>query len=274
VWVLADVYEADLARVRNGALVEITADALPGATLRGRVSFLDPTVRGETRTAAARIEVANPDLRLRPGMFVRVRIDTPLRQSVLAVPRSAVLDTGTQKLVYVAQGNGEFEARDVQLDQASDGFYPVLAGLKEGEQVVTRGAFMIDSQTRISGGMSGMFGDAKDYSRQGAGKPAATLHLVFDPPEPKGGQTVRITAHVTDSAGKPVAGAGVAVTFLMPAMPSMGMGETKADATLAWDGSQYKGTLTVPTSGTWIVAAVARQNGNVIAQQRTRVTAK
>jgi hypothetical protein len=140
--------------------------------------------------------------------------------------------------------------------------------------VVTRGAFMIDSQTRITGGMSGMFGGAKEYANPTPQAGATTLHLSFDPAEPRGGQPVGISGHLADAAGKPVEGAAVAVTFFMPAMPSMGMGEMKAEAELAWDGSQYRGELNVPMAGAWTVTATARKNGNVIAQQRTRVTAK
>ena len=274
VWVLADVYQGDVSRVPNGTAAEITTDALPGVKLHGHVSFLDPSVHGDTRTSAARIEVANPELRLRPGMFVRVRLSARNTGAVLAVPKTAVLDTGAWKLVYVARGNGEFEPREVQLGEAYDGYYPIVAGLEEGEQIVTRGAFMIDSQTRITGGMTGMFGGAKEYTDHVSQKPTATLHLTFDPTEPKSGNAVHIMAHLTDVTGKPVQAATVKVTFYMPPMPSMGMGEMKAETTLTWDGSAYTGQLNVPTSGTWTVTAVATQNENVIAQQRTRVTAE
>ena len=279
VWVLADVYQDELSRVHTGAAAEITTDALPGKTLQGRVSFLDPSVKPDTRTTSARIEVANPDLRLRPGMFVRVRLDVGRRAPILAVPRTAVLDTGTSKLVYVAKGSGEFEQRPVQLGEATDGYYPVLSGLNEGEQVVTRGAFMIDSQTRITGGMSGMFGGSKEYSNNApssaaAQKPAASLHLMFDPTDPKFGQTLHIMAHLTDAGGKAIEGAQVTVTFFMPAMPSMGMGEMKDDVNLTWDGSAYSSKYSVPMAGSWTVTAVARQNGEVIAKQRATVNAK
>jgi RND family efflux transporter MFP subunit len=280
VWVLADVYQDELSRIREGAAAEITTDALPGAKLHGRVSFLDPAVKPETRTTSARIEVANPELRLRPGMFVRVRLAAAQRAPVLAVPRTAVLDTGSDKLVYVAKSGGEFEQRTVQLGDATDGYYPVLSGLSEGEQVVTRGAFMIDSQTRITGGMSGMFGGSKEYSKDaspgGAApqNPAASLHLMVDPPEPRFGQAVNLTAHLIDASGKAIPGAEVTVTFFMPAMPAMGMGEMKEDVKLAWDGSAYSAKYSIPMASTWTVTAVARQNGAVIAQQRVRVNAK
>jgi Cu(I)/Ag(I) efflux system membrane fusion protein len=117
IWVKADVYQPDLPSVRTGQSVEITSDSLPGTTLHGRVGFLDTSINPQTRTASARIEVPNPSMRLRPGMFVQVRFAAPAGHDVLAIPRSAVLDTGMRKFVYVAKGNGEFEGRQVQLGQ-------------------------------------------------------------------------------------------------------------------------------------------------------------
>jgi len=166
VWIKADIYEADLPQVQVGQAVEITSDSLPGAMLRGQVGFLEPTVGPQTRTTAARIQVANPGMKLRPGMFVRARFAVPAGKSTVSVPRSAVLDTGTRKVVYVAKGSGVFEEREVQLGIAGDEYYPVLAGLDEGERVVTEGNFMLDSQTRITGGMSGMFGGSKEFNQQ------------------------------------------------------------------------------------------------------------
>src|SRR5205823_1467874 len=105
VWVMADVYESDLAEVREGRSVEITSQSLPGTKLRGQVGFVEPLVNPQTRTATARIQVANPGMRLRPGMFVQARFSIPSASPALTIPRSAVLDTGTRKLVYVAKAN-------------------------------------------------------------------------------------------------------------------------------------------------------------------------
>jgi membrane fusion protein, copper/silver efflux system len=134
IWVKADVYQPDLSAVHSGQSVEITSDSLPGATLHGRVGFLDTSINPQTRTASARIQVPNPSMRLRPGMFVQVKFAAPAGHDVLAIPRSAVLDTGMRKFVYVAKGNGEFEGRQVQIGPAGTDYYPVLAGLKEGER--------------------------------------------------------------------------------------------------------------------------------------------
>src|SRR5437868_1839602 len=136
IWVKADVYQPDLPSVRTGQSVEITSDSLPGTTLHGRVGFLDTSINPQTRTASVRIEVPNPSMRLRPGMFVQAKFAAPAGHDVLALPRSAVLDTGMRKFVYVSKGNGEFEGRQVQLGPAGTDYYPVLAGLKEGERIV------------------------------------------------------------------------------------------------------------------------------------------
>ena len=98
-----------------------------------------------------------------PGMFVRAKFISRGERDTLLVPRSAVLDTGTRKLVYVAKADGVFEAREVEVGAPSEDAYPVLRGVKEGEKVVTSGNFLIDSQTRLSGGMSGLFGGSKEY---------------------------------------------------------------------------------------------------------------
>src|SRR4029077_9586535 len=94
IWVRADVYQPYLPSVHTGQSVEITSDSLPGATLRGRVGFLDTSINPQTRTASAHIEVQTPSMRLRPGIFVQVKFAAPAGHDVLAVPRSAVLDTG------------------------------------------------------------------------------------------------------------------------------------------------------------------------------------
>src|SRR6202162_4604528 len=131
-----DVYQPDLPSVRTGQSVEITSDSLPGTTLHGRVGFLDTSINPQTRTASARIQVPNPSMRLRPGMFVQVKFAVPAGRGRRAIPRSAVLDTGMRQIVYVAKSNGEFEGRQVQLGTPGNDYYPVLAGLKDRKSVV------------------------------------------------------------------------------------------------------------------------------------------
>lgn len=152
-WVDADIYEKDLARVKEGQVAVVTTAAYPGRFFKGHVTRISATLDKQTRTASARIEVANPDGRLKPGMFANVRIDTG-RTRVLAVPWEAVQQEGKQTIVFVPQGADRFEERKVELGPQLAGFYPVRSGLKAGEAVVTRGSFELRSQAR-----KGTFGE-------------------------------------------------------------------------------------------------------------------
>ena len=282
IWVKADVYQPDLPSVRTGQSVEITSDSLPGTTLHGRVGFLDTSINPQTRTASARIQVPNPNMRLRPGMFVQVKFAGPAGHDVLAIPRSAVLDTGMRKFVYVAKSNGEFEGRQVQLGPAGTDYYPVLAGLKEGERVVSQGSFLIDSQTRITGGMTGMFGGSKEFDHaqadQGQTHALAVPQVKFtfrsDPQTPRGNSDATLHVTVLDASGKPVSDMQVKVTLIMPAMPAMGMGEMRAATDLTWKGSDYAGTIKVPTAGSWNVEVNASRNGQLLGSYHARLSAQ
>lgn len=282
VWVKADIYEADLAQVRVGQAVDVTAESQPGAKLRGRVGLLDPMVNAQTRTTAARIQVANPGMRLRPGMFVQARFALAAGENALAVPRSAVVDSGEHKLVYVAKGNGVFEARAVQLGAIAGDYYLVLTGLHTGERIVTEGNFLIDSQTRITGGMSGMFGGSKEFGQASASDSthpdAASWKVSFrsDPPTPKGESEATVYVSVQDTTGKPVSDAQVRVTLFMPAMPAMGMAEMRQTSTLTWKGSEstYAGNIKVPDSGTWTVTVEVTRGGHALTTYRTSLNAK
>lgn len=275
VWVKADVYESDLPQVRVGQAAEIAAEGLP-AKLRGRVDFIEPALNPQTRTVAVRIQVANPELRLRPAMFVNVRLGSSAAIEALAVPRSAVLDTGTRKVVYVARGGGVFEPRQVEVGAAAEEFYPVRSGLEEGERVVTHGSFLIDSQTRLSGGMAGMFGGSKEFSgKTPPGSTEAFKVVLRSVPDPAtGGAEAVFHVSVADPSGKAVGDAQVSVTLLMPAMPAMGMAEMRGSAELKWDGREYSGSMTVPTAGSWSVTVEVNRNGQRVAVYRTNLRAK
>jgi len=282
IWVKADVYQPDLPSVRTGQSVEITSDSLPGTTLHGRVGFLDTSINPQTRTASARIEVPNPAMRLRPGMFVQVKFAARAGLDVLAIPRSAVLDTGMRKIVYVTKGNGEFEGRQVQLGPAGTDYYPVLAGLKEGERIVSQGSFLIDSQTRITGGMTGMFGGSKEFDHgqadqgqaQASAVPQIKLTFRSDPQTPRGNSDATLHVTVLDASGKPVTDVQVKVTLIMPAMPAMGMGEMRATTDLTWKGTDYAGTIKVPTAGSWNVEVNASRNGQLLGSYHARLNSQ
>src|SRR6267142_421921 len=150
VWLLADVFEQDLAQIRPGQNAKITLQAYPGRVFDGRVAFVYPTVNAQTRTAKVRIEVPNPDLLLKTDMYATVGIAAPIESAtVLAVPDSAVLDTGTRQTVLVDRSEGRFEPRAVKLGARADGYVAVLDGVVEGEKVVVGANFLIDAESNL-----------------------------------------------------------------------------------------------------------------------------
>ena len=147
VWVVGDLYEQDFKTVTVGSQAAITTPAYPGLTLHGRVSYIDPRVDAQARTAKARVEVPNADGRLRLGMYVTVSFTTP-GVSAVVVPRSAVQAIGDRQVVFVSAGNGDgrFIQRQVRLGSPIGDNYSVLSGLKPGESVVTEGSFFLRAE--------------------------------------------------------------------------------------------------------------------------------
>lgn len=203
IWVLADIYEEDISWVKKGTTVQIMAIAFPDKIFTGTISFIDPYLNEKTRSVKIRIDISNPDGKLKPGMYVDTVIQAQLGENkeshytcpmhpevasnepgkcpecgmflekvehalTLAVPKSAVLDVGTRKLVYVYKGNGAYVSREVKLGPEAEAlvgnskgkYFPILEGLAEGETVVTRANFLLDSQTQLTGGAAGAYGGA------------------------------------------------------------------------------------------------------------------
>ncbi len=169
VWLYADIYEKDIASITPGQQVVVTSGAYPGETFTGQVTFINPVLDDATRTVKVRIAMANPLGKLKPNMFVNATLQIPLGDS-LVIPESAILDTGSRKIVFVAQSEDTFVKRDVVTGQSADGYVQVLSGLQQGETVVTAATFLIDSQTKL-----GSFGSHAGHGGGGAASaPAAT----------------------------------------------------------------------------------------------------
>jgi Cu(I)/Ag(I) efflux system membrane fusion protein len=161
-WVMAEVYEQDLGYVKVGDVARVTVNAWPDRTFDGRVTFIYPSLGKESRTARLRIEVANPDGRLRADMTATVEIATPLDASRVAVPDSAVIDSGRRQVVLVERGEGRYEPRPVKLGPRVPGWVQVLEGLKPGERVVTQATFLIDAESNIRAALAAFAqGDGK-----------------------------------------------------------------------------------------------------------------
>ncbi|HUU56206.1 MAG TPA: efflux RND transporter periplasmic adaptor subunit [bacterium] len=158
VWVEADLYEYEIPFVEVGQPVTITLPYYPAEPLEGTVRFVYPFLNAKTRTARVRVEVANPGLKLKPDMFADISIAQDLGEQ-LVVPSEAVLDSGKRKIVFVARDGGHFEPREVTVAARLDEYYVVAGGLREGEEVVTSGNFLLDSESRIKGALAAMAGE-------------------------------------------------------------------------------------------------------------------
>jgi len=149
-WVIADVAEGDLADIKPGMRATVTFRAYRNQPVDGVVTFIYPEVRPETRTARVRIEVANPDQRLKPDMYADVVFHVEAdRAPVTTVPTSAIIDTGTRQIVLVAKGEGRFEPRPVKLGRRGDGYVEIVEGLRQGEEIVTTATFLIDAESNL-----------------------------------------------------------------------------------------------------------------------------
>jgi len=169
IWLLADVFEQDLALVHVGQSVKISVDAYPEKELTGKIAYIYPTVTPETRTAKVRVELANPGGMLRPDMYANVQLVSGHgKAKALTVPDSAVIDSGTRQVVLVQRAEGLFEPREVKLGMRSDGYAEVLQGLSEGENVVVSANFLIDAESNLKAALDSFGG----HSGHGSTKPA------------------------------------------------------------------------------------------------------
>jgi membrane fusion protein, copper/silver efflux system len=149
-WVVADVAEADLAMIKLGTRASVTVRAYASQPIEGEVTFIYPELRSETRTARVRIEIPNPDGRLKVDMYADVVFQAGAgEEPCIAVPVSAVIDSGTRQVVLVAKGEGRFEPRAVKLGRRGDGYVEVLDGISAGEEVVTAATFLIDAESNL-----------------------------------------------------------------------------------------------------------------------------
>ncbi|HEX5397871.1 MAG TPA: efflux RND transporter periplasmic adaptor subunit [Verrucomicrobiae bacterium] len=150
VWVYAQIYEQDLPYIQLGQEAVVRLSSMPDREFHGRVTYIYPNVDEKTRTARVRMEFENPGYFLKPGMFVSVQITSELKANALLVPNSAIVRSGTKNTVFVALPGGKFDPRTVVLGPEAEGDqYQVVSGLQAGENVVTSGEFMLDSESQL-----------------------------------------------------------------------------------------------------------------------------
>jgi multidrug efflux pump subunit AcrA (membrane-fusion protein) len=198
VWIEAQVYEDELAFLREGLKVTATTRAFANRRFEGKLAFIHPHLDAGTRTLKVRFDMPNPQHDLRPGMYATVHLQVPVTElnllradagarqkqeyragRVLAVPERAVIDTGSRKFVYREAEPDVYEGVEVELGPRCGGFYPVVRGLKEGERVATTGSFLIDAETRLTAGASSTYfgasgGPAGDHRSATLARPSMT----------------------------------------------------------------------------------------------------
>ncbi len=148
VWVLSDIYEYELSLIRTGQTAEISLSYFPGKVFSSRIDYIYPTLAGNTRTATVRFTIPNQGGLLKPEMFTNVELKIDLGKK-LSIPDDSVIDTGERQIVYVDQGDGYFEPREVLLGLRADGWREVIKGLKAGDRVASAATFLIDSEAQL-----------------------------------------------------------------------------------------------------------------------------
>ena len=276
VWVYAQVFQSDVGRVKPGDMAQITVDSYPGRAFSGQIEEILPQVDMATRTVRVRLAIANPNLKLKPGMFVNVDVKSSLGRQ-LVVPASAVFQSGTRQLVFLNHGNGNLEPKEIATGPRVGDDFVVLTGLEAHQSIVTSANFLIDSESQLQAA-AGSFvppppGAGSNAPPANAPAVQANIDFTTDPnPPSKGANTFRV--HLTGTGNTPIVGADVTVTFYMPAMSAMGMAAMNTTTKLADKGNGlYEGSGSLGSGGTWQVTVSAQKNGQVIATKQLHVNA-
>ncbi|OGF63644.1 MAG: hypothetical protein A2Y62_01905 [Candidatus Fischerbacteria bacterium RBG_13_37_8] len=155
VWIYGEIYEYEMSLIKSGQEVQITFVAYPGEEFKGKLSYIYPYLKEDTRTIRVRIESANPEFRMKPEMYanIEIHVDLGLR---LAVPIDAVLDSGEKKIIFIDKGNGYIEPRQVKIALSADNMYEIINGVSEGEKIITSAQFLIDSESSLNAALEAM----------------------------------------------------------------------------------------------------------------------
>ena len=171
IWVVADVAEQDIGLIAIGQPAKVRFKAFPSETFDGRVTFILHELEMATRTGKVRIEIDNPHHRIRHEMYADVEIDTGTGESPrIAVPNSAIIDSGNRQVVIVARGEGRFESRTVTLGLRGEGYTEVKDGVAAGEEVVVAANFLIDAESNLKAALDGLTADAARSGAEKAGE--------------------------------------------------------------------------------------------------------
>ena len=287
VWLYADIYEYEVPLVREGQAVTVSLSSYPGETFTGKITYIYPYLDTQTRTNKVRLEFANPQGKLKPGMYANSEIEINLG-ATLTVPESAVLQSGLRQLIFVEQSPGVFTPREVKLGAKADARFAVLDGLTAGERVVTSGNFLLDSESKLQSatsmmGMMGAIGmgdwkmesarpmemGAQTAQAKPTEKKVGTLTIAVSTAAESatlGENTLRI--QVKDSAGRPVTDATVSLDYTMD-MPGMMIDKAEAKHTSA---GVYEAPVRFAMAGPWGVTVSIRRPGQAEVRERFTVS--
>jgi membrane fusion protein, copper/silver efflux system len=273
VWVEADVYENEIAQLRVGQRGRVTLDAYPGESFDGRAIYIYPFVQDNTRTVKIRFQFLNPRGRLKPGMYANVELEGAAGMA-LTVPANAVLDSGTQQIVFVSRGEGTFTPRTVKIGRRFGDRIEVLDGLNDGERVAEGATFFLDSESQLRAGLQN-YEAAPSAAVSPAGASASAIDIAFHarPDPPRTGESA-FEVVLKDESGRPVSDAEVSILQFMPAMPTMNMPAMRSETKLPnVGGGTYRGPAQVLMAGRWDVTVTVTRAGRQIARKQFAMTA-
>ena len=276
VWVDADIYEQQMSLLRVGQRATISFDAYSGRNFPGITSYVYPSVDAHTRTGRVRFELANPSGLLKPGMFANVELTGPAA-SGLTIPADAVLDSGLQQTVFVAEGEGRFTPRRVKTGRRLADTVEIVEGLTEGDHVAAAATFFLDSESQLRAGLQNYEPAAAPATPAPAtATPGGAVDITFrsltDPPK-TGDNTFEV--RVSDAEGKPISDADVSVTLFMPAMPTMNMPAMRNATRLpSVSGGVYRGAGQVMMAGRWDATVTVTRRGQRVGSKQFAVVAR
>ena len=274
VWVEADVYEQEVAQVRVGQRATVTLAASPERTFEGRAIYIYPFVDEKSRTVKVRFQLPNPRGDVKPGMYATVHL-RGAASTPLTVPADAVLDSGTQQIVFVSTGDGTFKPRNVKTGRRFPDRTEIVEGVVEGEQVATSATFFLDSESQLRAGLQNYEPPPSSTSAAGAST-QTNMQIAFrsQPNPPTTGEST-FEVVVKDAAGQPISDADVSVRQFMPAMPTMNMPAIQSDTKLPHVSSGvYRGPAQVMMAGRWDVTVTVSKSGRTLGQKQFAVVAK
>jgi len=271
VWIEADVYERELPFVHVGDRANVTIDTYPDERFSGRVVYIYPYVDEKTRTNKVRYELANRTGRLKPGMFANVEL-TVRSGMALTVPNDAVLDSGTEQIVFLARGDGYFDPRTVKVGRRFGNDVEIVAGLKEGDEVAAGATFFLDSESQLRASLQGY--EATPGALNPSPSSASINIVVKTTPDPPTTGENQFEVRVSDAGGAPIDNAEVTLQFFMPAMPTMNMPAMRNEVKLPAAGhGVYRGPGQVLMAGRWETTVTVSRNGQRLgAKQLPMVT--